>query len=426
MSDLKRKMPILKDRAIKLGIVLGLTLLAGFFIVERARATTGVADNFESYDLGYLTGQGDWLATGFNSFIVNNLHAESGSQSIQSDGNTGNTRTITLDNEGDLSFYFMASSSFSNSAFYLESLGTDDYVYILPTQIWLGDTIGYNPNPTKLLIKQNYSYNVFHRISLNYNISQGWWRARYDFDNWSATTTFVGSSITTLRIESISGSNFFFDSIKEVGECNSTCYECDFEGCQDYGEICYWNYPASTCYPLEGVNTCGEGWLCAFCTEQNTCEAEEGCYWNSADSYCWESEPPVLPEVEDCSEYPTLERITCEIKNFFYRLFVPSSAKITELKTTTDLIKDRFPYNYILATKDFFITLKNDLSNEDIQFGILGVAGVINFDFWNSTTTIGSTGVVQKFLDIFKSISTFIVLFVFLFWAIYFLRKVFK
>lgn len=38
---------------------------------------------------------------------------------------------------------------------------------------------------------------------------------------------------------------------------------------------------------------------------------------------------PELPALEECSGYSVTERLLCELKNFFYRLFVPSPEKIT-------------------------------------------------------------------------------------------------
>lgn len=423
MSAFNRKTPILKGSAIKLGVVLIFTLLGSFFVVRGVSATSGVADSFDSYNLGDLTGQGGWLVSGdFSALEVNDIRAESGNQSVRSTWINGNNRIISLTEQGTLSFYFMTSSTFAGVVDFAMGvpLQAGNFIWITPSDIYIGDS----DNPTKLLLKNNYSYNNWHRISMNYNITEGWWHVRYDFENWSATTTFVGLTPTHLYLDIIGGSNFYIDSIRDEGECNSTCYECDLTSCQNYSEVCNWNYSESFCSPIAENNACGEGWLCSFCTATSTCEAQ-GCYWYADDNYCWETAPPELPAIEDCSGYDLLPRITCDIKNFFYRLFVPSSPKITELKNTFNLVKEKFPYNYILTTKDFFVSLKGKLSDEDIQFGVLGVSGIIDFSFWNSTTTIGNGG-VQKYLDIFKTFSTFIILFVFVIWAIHYLRKIFK
>lgn len=134
---------------------------------------------------------------------------------------------------------------------------------------------------------------------------------------------------------------------------------------------------------------------------------------------------PELPELEECEGLGVTDRLLCEIKNFFQRLFVPSPDKITELRTTLDLIKTKFPYNYVLGIRDFFIYLKDNINeDQDINISILGQAGIVDFSFWNTTTTIA--GVSKTISDIFKLFFSFMLIMVFVFWSFSFLRKVFK
>jgi hypothetical protein len=134
---------------------------------------------------------------------------------------------------------------------------------------------------------------------------------------------------------------------------------------------------------------------------------------------------PELPALEECSGYSITERILCEIKNFFNRLFVPSPDKITELKATLELAKTKFPYNYALAIKDFFIYLKDNISeSEAISFSILGKAGEVNMDFWNSETNLA--GVSQSFLNIFRTFLKFLVILIFGLWCFSFIKRIFK
>lgn len=171
----------------------------------------------------------------------------------------------------------------------------------------------------------------------------------------------------------------------------------------------------------EIIPTCNYGSNCQYCYNEESCLAKS-CYWS--ENFCWWILPPELPELEDCSELGITDRLLCEIKNFFYRFFVPSQAKITELRAILDTIKTKFPYNYILETKDFFIYLKDNINENDTTFKILGQTGTINFAFWNTTTTLA--GYTQNFLDIFKKITSFVIILVLILWFFSFLKRIFK
>lgn len=134
---------------------------------------------------------------------------------------------------------------------------------------------------------------------------------------------------------------------------------------------------------------------------------------------------PKLPELEECEGLGVTDRLLCEIKNFFYRLFVPSPETIAELRVTLDLIKTKFPYNYVLGIQNFFVYLKDNVSeNQNLNFSILGQAGIVDFSLWNTTTTIA--GVSNTLSGIFKLFFSFIIIMVFVFWIFSFLRKIFK
>ena len=229
-------------------------------------------------------------------------------------------------------------------------------------------------------------------------MTQDWGRASLDSGSWSTTTSICNNScdpedlIFVTYLFRSTGDDFkriYFDNFTNVGECNSTCIYCDLNSCQDYDFFCSWNYDETQCQPLIlGI-------------------------------------PDIALPIEDCEGLGVTDRILCEIKNFFYRLFVPSPEKITELRATLDTIKTKFPYNYILEMKDFFVYLKDNIDDEqEISFSILGQAGVVNFDFFNTTTTIA--GISQSFLSIFKKAFSVIIFLVFGIWCFSFLKRVFK
>lgn len=129
--------------------------------------------------------------------------------------------------------------------------------------------------------------------------------------------------------------------------------------------------------------------------------------------------------IEDCSEYPLLERLVCDLKNAIKRIFVPSSESITALKTTIDGLKNKAPMNYISITRNFFDDVKNGInSSQDLTFKILNKTGIVSFAFWENTTNLA--GENQTFSQIFKTFFIFLLIFSFLIWAIFYVRKIFK
>jgi len=129
--------------------------------------------------------------------------------------------------------------------------------------------------------------------------------------------------------------------------------------------------------------------------------------------------------LEDCSGYPLLERLVCDLKNVFKKIFVPSQQSINDLHTTIDGLKQKAPMNYIFATRNFFSDIKNNINaSPTLAFSILGKSGNVDFSFWNNTATIG--GSVQSFAEILNVFFTFILVLTFTFWAISYVRKIFR
>jgi hypothetical protein len=130
-------------------------------------------------------------------------------------------------------------------------------------------------------------------------------------------------------------------------------------------------------------------------------------------------------ELEDCSEMPLLERLVCDLKNAIKKIFVPSAESITGLKNTIEALKNKAPMSYLSITKNFFDDVKNGInSDQNLDFKILNKTGAVSFAFWDNTTDLA--GENQSFKQIFKTFFIFLIIFCFLIWAIFYIRKIFK
>lgn len=405
MSDIRKTTLKTKFRAIKLGIVLGLGLCLGPFLIGSVFAET-FTESFETYNLGNINYQGDWFPLNKNpiyyeyGFTISRDHPSYGVQGIKSHptstdllGSSEWWPPFNVTGIGIFSFDFVVWKK--------PNWAEVDFCY--GGQWCVEIKIGDHTQSTiikwqDIILAENYTINDLHRISFEYNLPENWGRISLDFGAWSATSTLDRTPPYETpyfnRFIFRSGGEFwetiYFDNFTNIGECNSTCIYCDFWECQNYEGACLWN---------ENENQCQREFL-------GIPELE-------------------LPPLETCEGLSTTERILCEIKNFFYRLFVPSGEKIQELRGTLDLIKEKFPYNYIVVTQDFFSYLRQNI-NEDqpVNFKVLNEAGTLDFTFWNTTTTLA--GVSQTFLGIFKKFSIFLILLVFMVWAFSFLKRIFK
>jgi hypothetical protein len=214
------------------------------------------------------------------------------------------------------------------------------------------------------LPNSNWSVDFWNTIGIEFNTEEEWIRGRFNLNNWSATSTFTGPFSMVSFTYSNSFRNeqdFFLDNLNLVGSYSEYTYE--------------------------------------------------------------ELGLPELPALEECSGYGLTERILCEIKNFFTRLFVPSPEKVVELKNTFEIIKTKFPYSYILAIEDFFSYLKDNINeSQEISFNILGNAGVVDFSFWNASTTFAGGTII----GVIKTFFRFLIILIFGFWCFSFIKRIFK
>ena len=127
---------------------------------------------------------------------------------------------------------------------------------------------------------------------------------------------------------------------------------------------------------------------------------------------------------ESCEGLGTIETWLCEIKNFISSAFYPSKEMSLKLKNTINLIKNKTPFNYLNATKDFFVEIKNGVGTTAVSFKVFGESGILSyagldFDVENGEGTEGFISFIRKFF-------TFIFLIGLMVWCISFIRKLFK
>ena len=360
MSDFKKKTLISDFRAIKLGIVALLLTGLGLLVAGEVQAIT-FTERFDSYDVGELSGQGDWVTPyGSHSCWVDSIRAYSLPYSISVKDNwasCGGQNDWATTSEGYFTLNFLGET---------KETGLNYFIFFNTSVLQLSDTQVVVGNPQVILPQSDWSINVWHTIGIEFNTAEGWIRGRFDFNNWSATTTFVGPlSMLTFVYQNgyRNEQDFFIDNLRLVGS---------------YSE-----------YVFEQLGL------------------------------------PELPELEDCSVLGVTDRILCEIKNFFYRLFVPSPDKISDLKDTMETIKTKFPYSYIKEFQEFFTYLKDNVDDEQpITFSILGQQASLDFAFWHTTTTIA--GSEQTIKDIVQKVFGFLILLGFGFWCFGFIKRIFK
>lgn len=133
---------------------------------------------------------------------------------------------------------------------------------------------------------------------------------------------------------------------------------------------------------------------------------------------------PLPFEQESCSGYDLLERLVCEIKNFFAGVFLPNASSTLELQKNLDLVKQRMPYNYIVATRNFFASVNSTLTTSTPEISIMGATGTLDFGPLEATTTFAGSN--QTISSMLRKFFQFFLILGFIAWAIGYLRKIFK
>lgn len=135
--------------------------------------------------------------------------------------------------------------------------------------------------------------------------------------------------------------------------------------------------------------------------------------------------PPVYYE-EDCSGLGTTDRILCEIKNTFSGLFFPTADKVEELNASLAKISEKFPFNYLSSTFDFFSDVRDGLNDsENISVGIFDTStSSISFDAFSAS--VSYAGETKSILDYLKLFFSLILLIITIKWLLGYSRRVLK
>jgi len=165
-------------------------------------------------------------------------------------------------------------------------------------------------------------------------------------------------------------------------------------------------------------------------TNGSTLQTLNGWTWScygfngGSTSYCsaiyQEAEtPPTIPETSiiptptDCETYSGIDKVLCNFGNMIQGMFLPSSEKIIELQTTMNEVGNVFPFNYLRAISSVF---------NNLNFS----SGGLTMTIWGNTETLGADFWEMELFDNIKLGITILILLMFTFWAIGYIKHFFK
>ena len=148
-----------------------------------------------------------------------------------------------------------------------------------------------------------------------------------------------------------------------------------------------------------------------------TCSGING----GSSDYCSgnKTSPPLMPELpagslDDCSDLSILEGLVCNIGNTLKTIFLPSSEKINELNQTINKMASKFPFSYISKATETFNDLKGNITETSLLELSIMESEKSSIDF----STIA-------FFDYIKKLTTILMIIVFSFWLIRFIKHIF-
>ena len=121
---------------------------------------------------------------------------------------------------------------------------------------------------------------------------------------------------------------------------------------------------------------------------------------------------PVNP-TEDCDSYSGIEKIVCNLGNTIQGMFLPSQSKLDELQTTINKIGNVFPFNYLRTIGTVF-------SNSTVN------SGGLTMTLLGNTASLDSSFFAIPLFAGVKLFFTIMVLLMFTFWAINYIKHFFK
>jgi hypothetical protein len=228
--------------------------------------------------------------------------------------------------------------------------------------------------------------------------------------------------------------------ICELGNC-ALCEvwtTCQTAGCS-WGCAPDWSGMGCWCEePVSQPEECGGFYKCQYCeTEEDCVNADVTCEWATRGQItkCF-TKRPVVPEAQEewqtcefdnCTPDPPLglvEKWVCLLKNALQGIYCPSQETLTDLQHTLETFEEKFPFNYIVAIKEFLNDIKTSLATpKAITISMFGASGTMNFDFLDMPVTIG--GVEETMGNIFTDITSILIYIAFFFWLLAFIRRFF-
>lgn len=121
----------------------------------------------------------------------------------------------------------------------------------------------------------------------------------------------------------------------------------------------------------------------------------------------------IIPTPTDCDSYSGIDKILCNLGNVIQGMFLPSSEKVIELQTTMNEVGNVFPFNYLRAISSVF----NNLNFAN---------GSLTMTMWGNTETLGEDFWDMELFDNIRLGATILILLMFTFWAIGYIKHFFK
>jgi len=120
-----------------------------------------------------------------------------------------------------------------------------------------------------------------------------------------------------------------------------------------------------------------------------------------------------VPTPTDCSTETGLNQIVCNITNTIEGMFLPSQSKLNEFQDTINSVNEIFPFSYLSVIGNLF--KGSTVTDGTLTMTLLGNTASLSNDFFN----------MPLFADV-KLFMTIMVLLMFTFWAINYIKHFFK
>jgi hypothetical protein len=129
--------------------------------------------------------------------------------------------------------------------------------------------------------------------------------------------------------------------------------------------------------------------------------------------------PPDIPDVSiiptptDCNSLSGIDQIICNLGNTIQGIFLPSTEKLTELQATISGVANVFPFNYLRV-------IGNTFSQSTVT------QGTLTMTIWGNTETINPAFWDLPIFPKIRLFATILILLMFTFWAIGYVKHFFK